>query len=434
MTTTYKISRLDRLYSDQGGFDFIGKRKTWYRIAVGLVLVSLAAILIRGFNLSLDFEGGTKINMPAAELSTEAVGQTFEEATGVVPELVQIVGSGDSATLEITSERLSQEQVDSARNAIYEEHQPVNEEGVATPDAIGSSTVSESWGTSITQRMLLAMLVFLVAATFYVAIRLQRDMAIAAILALLVDAIVMAGVYALFGIEVSPAVIIGLLTVLTFSIYDSVIVFDKVNENTSGITGQRKRTYAEQANLAINQTIMRSISTSVISALPIIALFVIAVWLMGIGTLKDLALIQLIGVIEGIFSSLFLATPLLVSLVERRREIKDHNAEVAEFRAESEAADADNADGTGVAGADGADGDAKDSETDSGELVGAGAGAKGGKRTVVSPKAPASPKSASSDSASAAARAKNPAGRKAPGPGKSGAPKTGATWRPDRPR
>src|SRR5699024_725665 len=147
---------------------------------------------------------------------------------------------------------------------------------------------------------------------------------------LIADGIIIAGIYARFGMEVSPAVIIGLLTVLTFSIYDSVIVFDKVNEDTEGSTGQRSRTYAEQTNLAINQTVMRSISTSVISVLPIIALLGVAAWMMGIGTLRDLALIQLSGVIAGIFSSIFLASPLVVTLANRIKKIKAHNKELAE--------------------------------------------------------------------------------------------------------
>ena len=331
-----KISRMDRLYLDEGGFDFIKRSKTWYSITIGLLVVAIAAIAIRGFSLSLDFEGGTKINLPAKGLEETAVSEVFQEATGIEPEQVQIVGSGESATLEVNSERLTEEQADSARLAIYEEFQPVNAAGEATPDAVGVSTVSESWGSTITKRMIIAMIVFLVIATAYVAFRLQRTMALAAILALIADGVIIAGLYALFGLEVSPAVIIGLLTVLTFSIYDSVIVFDKVNENTEGITGQRNRTYAEQTNLAINQTVMRSISTSVISALPIIALFVVAVWMMGIGTLRDLALIQLIGVIEGIFSSIFLASPLVVTLANRNKKIKEHNKQVAEYRASAE--------------------------------------------------------------------------------------------------
>lgn len=331
-----KISRMDRLYLDEGGFDFIKRSKTWYSITIGLLVVAIAAIAIRGFSLSLDFEGGTKISLPAADLEEQAVSEVFQEATGVEPEQVQIVGSGDSATLEVNSERLTEDQADSARLAIYEEFEPLNPAGEPSPDAVGVSTVSESWGSTITQRMVIAMIVFLVIATAYVAFRLQRTMAIAAILALIADGIIIAGLYALFGLEVSPAVIIGLLTVLTFSIYDSVIVFDKVNENTEGITGQRNRTFAEQTNLAINQTVMRSISTSVISALPIIALFVVAVWMMGIGTLRDLALIQLIGVIEGIFSSIFLASPLVVTLANRNKKIKEHNKQVAEYRASAE--------------------------------------------------------------------------------------------------
>lgn len=166
----------------------------------------------------------------------------------------------------------------------------------------------------------------------------------------MVDAVLIMGFYALFGLEVTPAMIIGLLTVLTFSLYDTVIVFDKVKENTSGILDSRRSTYAEQANLAINQTVMRSISTTVISALPIIALMIVAVWMLGVGTLRDLALIQLIGVIEGVFSSLFLATSLLVTFIERRKTFRDHNAAVQAFR------NGDTAEhGEGAEGAEGAE-------------------------------------------------------------------------------
>ena len=342
VSTKHKISRMDRLYEDERGYDFIGRTKLWYGITAALIVAAVAAILIRGFSLSIDFEGGTTLSMPAGDLKEDQVSQVFEDATGVEPEQVHIVGAGDSETLEIVSERLSQEDVNAARAAIYDNFQPKDENGKATPDAIGSSTVSESWGSSITQRMLIAMLVFLVAATVYVAIRLQKTMAFAAIIALIADGVIIAGIYALFGFEVSPAVIIGLLTVLTFSMYDSVIVFDKINENTEGLEGQRKKTFAELTNLAINQTVMRSISTSVISALPIIALFVVAVWLMGIGTLRDLALIQLIGVVEGIFSSIFFATPLVVTLANMSKKIKRHNKRVADYRAgEDENAEAE---------------------------------------------------------------------------------------------
>lgn len=325
----------ETLYDGTGAIDFVGRRKLWYGITFVLMVISLLAMLLRGFNMGIDFEGGTKMTMPAGELVAERVEETFTDATGVTPELTQIVGSGDSRMLEINSEHLSQDQIDAARQAIFDEYQIADYSGEPNADAIGDSTVSESWGSTITNRMLLAMVAFLVAAAVYVAVRLQREMAAAAMAALLVDAVLILGIYALFGLEVTPAMIIGLLTVLTFSLYDTVIVFDKVRENTSGVLDSRRSTYAEEANLAVNQTVMRSISTSVISVLPIVALMVVAVWMLGVGTLRDLALIQLIGVIEGIFSSLFLATPLLVSLVNRKKRYKDHNEAVERYRAQS---------------------------------------------------------------------------------------------------
>lgn len=366
---TGKKSRgtFNSLYTGDGGIDFIGKSKLWYWITGILLILSVLFIAVRGFSLSIDFEGGTKMNMPAADYSVEAVEETFTDATGITPDMVQIVGSGDSRILEIHSERLNDDQIETARLAIYEEFEPLNSEGVATPDAIGNSTVSESWGSTITQRMLIALVVFLVLAAAYIGVRLEREMAVAAMVALLVDAVVIAGIYATIGFEVSPATVIGLLTVLTFSIYDTVVVFDKVRENTEGYEHSLRRTYSEQANLAVNQTFMRSISTTIISALPIIALMVVAVWLMGVGTLKDLALIQLIGVIEGTFSSVFLATPILVYLKNRSAKTKRHNAEVAAVR------NPELVHATVTAGDTSLDADA------------------GGKRTVVKPTAPENP-------------------------------------------
>ncbi|KQB85466.1 protein translocase subunit SecF [Corynebacterium oculi] len=332
-TTVPRMNFFDRLYTGEGGIDFISRSRLWYWITAALVALSIAAVGLRGFDMSIDFEGGTKMSLPAAELSTEEVTQTFEEATGVTPELTQVVGSGSTATLEINSQRLSEDQIQQARLALFEAYQPKDAAGKATPDAVGDSTVSESWGSTITKRMLISMVVFLVLAFVYIAARLKREMAAAAMIALIIDAVVIAGIYALFGFEVSPAAIIGLLTVLSFSIYDTVIVFDKVRENTAGIMGSRTQTYGEAANAAVNQTVMRSISTSVISALPIVALMVVAVWMLGVGDLKDLALIQLIGVIEGVFSSIFLATPILVSIANRTEEVRRHNEEVERYRA-----------------------------------------------------------------------------------------------------
>ena len=175
-------------------------------------------------------------------------------------------------------------------------------------------------------------MVFLVLAAIYITVRYERYMAMAALATLVFDLVVTAGVYSLVGFEVTPATVIGLLTILGFSLYDTVIVFDKVEENTHGFEHTTRRTFAEQANLAINQTFMRSINTSLISVLPIISLMVVAVWLLGVGTLKDLALVQLVGVIVGTYSSIFFATPLLVTLRERTELVRTHTRRVLNRR------------------------------------------------------------------------------------------------------
>jgi preprotein translocase subunit SecF len=178
----------------------------------------------------------------------------------------------------------------------------------------------------------IALVVFLVLVSLYITVRYERYMAISALTTMVFDLTVTAGVYSLVGFEVTPATVIGLLTILGFSLYDTVIVFDKVEENTHGFQHTARRTFAEQANLAINQTFMRSINTSLISVLPVLALMVVAVWLLGVGTLKDLALVQLVGIIVGTYSSIFFATPLLVSLRERTSLVRTHNRRVGRRR------------------------------------------------------------------------------------------------------
>lgn len=348
-----------RLYTGSGGIDVIGKRRTWYWVTAVALLVCIGAMVFRGFTLGIDFEGGTRMTMPPANVTEEQAEEVFEEATGVTPDLVQIIGAGDARVLEITSERLGEDTINDARMALYEEFQPVDASGESTPDAIGDSTVSESWGGAVTERMILAMAVFLALVFAYIAFSFERDMAIAAIAALVVDGVVIAGIYSLVGFEVTPATVIGLLTVLSFSLYDTVVVFDKVRENTAGFRNSTRRTYAEQVNLAVNQTIMRSINTTVSSLLPIIALMVIAVGMLGVGTLKDLALVQVIGIIQGTFSSIFLAASFLVSLKRRQKIHAEHDRKVADARAAGTAPEFGDHIGDGRTGAlDDADGEA----------------------------------------------------------------------------
>lgn len=330
-----KHGLLSRLYTGTGAFEIVGKRKMYYAIISVIVLISMASIVFRGFTLGIDFEGGSRIQFPAADnVTTEQVEAVYTDTLGMEPVSVQTVGSGDAATIQIRSEALDISQVASLQNALYDTFQPEDKDGVPSKNAISVADVSETWGSQITKKALIALAVFLVIVGIYIAIRFERDMATAGLVALFFDMVVTAGVYSLIGLEVTPATVIGFLTILGFSLYDTVVVFDKVEENTRGILHLTRRTYAEQANLAVNQTLMRSINTTVISVLPVIGLLVVAVGLLGVGTLKDLAVVQLVGIIVGAVSSIFFATPMLVSIKERWGPVAAHTKKVLARRAE----------------------------------------------------------------------------------------------------
>ncbi|MCV7201862.1 protein translocase subunit SecF [Mycolicibacterium peregrinum] len=325
-----------RLYTGTGAFEVIGRRRLWYAVSGVIVAICVASMVLRGFTFGIDFEGGTKVSMPSAGsegvVSVQQVEDVYSKTLNKAPESVVLVGSGASATVQIRSETLSEPEIEELRTALFDEFHPKGSDGQPSKQAISDSKVSETWGGQITQKALIALVVFIVLASIYIAWRYERYMAMAAMATLVFDLVVTAGVYSLVGFEVTPATVIGLLTILGFSLYDTVIVFDKVEENTHGFEHTTRRTFAEQANLAVNQTFMRSINTSLISVLPIVALMVVAVWLLGVGTLMDLALVQLVGVIVGTYSSIYFATPLLVSLRERTELVRKHTKRVLNRR------------------------------------------------------------------------------------------------------
>lgn len=328
--TASNRSILSRLYTGTGAFEIVGRRRMWFMITAAMVIISLASIGFRGFTLGIEFEGGTQISFPkSGEVSTSEVESAYSDALGDDPQSVQTAGSGGGQTVQIRTETLDAPQLAKVTDSLTEKF------GLA-PSDVSSSDVSSTWGGEITEKAIIALLVFLVLVTVYIAIRFDREMALAAMAALFFDIATTAGIYSLVGFEVTPATVIGFLAILGFSLYDTVVVFDKVEENVRGVLHTSRRTYAEQANLAINQTLMRSINTTVISVLPVLALMVIAVWLLGVGTLKDLGLVQMVGVVTGTYSSIFFATPLLATLKERRRDIGAHTRKVLAKRTERE--------------------------------------------------------------------------------------------------
>ncbi len=328
-----KAGLFTRLYTGTGAFDVIGQRNRFFVVSVVVVLICLGSVIFRGFNLGIDFEGGTQVQFPAGTATTEQVTTSYTDALGMPPVSVQTVGTGGSATIQLRSLSLDEPQVETLKQQLFTDFQPVGTDGTASVNAISDSAVSSTWGGEITQKAIIALVVFLVLVTVFLAIRFERDMAIGALVSLFHDVFITAGVYSIIGFEVTPGTVIGLLTILGFSLYDTVVVFDKVQENTRGVLSLTRRTYAEQTNLAVNQTFMRSINTTVIAVLPVLGLLVVGVGLLGVGTLKDLALVQLTGLLVGTYSSIFLAAPLLVTLKERSGEVAVHTRKVLARRA-----------------------------------------------------------------------------------------------------
>ncbi len=326
-----------RLYVGTGAFDVVGKRKRWYIFFALLILVCLGSIIFRGFNLGIDFKGGTRISLPAqgagGDISTTQVTDVFTDTLGKEPAAVQTVGTGDASTIQIRSETLNTDEVTDLKAALFDQLQPEGANGQPSARSISDSAVSASWGGEISQQALIALVVFLILVTIFLAVYFERWMAVSALAALVHDILITAGVYSIVGFEVTPATVIGLLTILGFSLYDTVVVFDKIKENTRGLLGLTRRTYAEAANLALNQTLMRSINTSLIAVLPVIGLLVVGVGLLGVGTLQDLALVQLTGIIAGALSSIALATPLLVDLKMREPKFQQQAQRVMTRRA-----------------------------------------------------------------------------------------------------
>ncbi len=309
---------VSRLYRGETKLDFIGTRKRWYLASGIILLVCVLSFVFRGFNIGVEFEGGTQFQVSAASSSiTPAEVEKAVTASGVTTpaDPAQEVGSGGSRSIVVKTETLSAADQGTVSTSIQ------NELKVGS-DKVSIQSVSSTWGGEVTQKAVIALIVFLVLVSIYLAIWFQWRMAVGAIVSLLHDLLVAAGVYSIIGFEVTPSTVVGLLTILGFSLYDTVVVFDKIRENTRDITAGSRTTYSEATNLAVNQTLMRSINTSLISLLPVAGLLFVGAGILGVGTIKDLALILFVGLASGAYSSLFLAAPIVVELTERQPQYR----------------------------------------------------------------------------------------------------------------
>jgi preprotein translocase subunit SecF len=296
-----------RLYSGETSFDFIGRRKQWYAVSAVFILISIGALAIQGLHLGIEFKGGSSYTVTKA-------GSTVEQARGAV-ESLGLPG-------EIIVQKIGNDKVRVQTGALTSAQSTSVETALTTTfgvqiENIDTQIVGPSWGKEITKKALYGLFAFLLVIMIFLAMAFEPKMAIAAIVAVIHDVFITVGIYALVGFDVTPATVIGFLTILGYSLYDTVVVFDKVRENTKSVAAVGKMTYSQAANLAVNQTVVRSANTSLIALLPVGSILFVGAGLLGAGTLKDLSLALFIGLAVGTYSSIFIAPPFLAYLREK---------------------------------------------------------------------------------------------------------------------
>jgi preprotein translocase subunit SecF len=331
-----------RLYRGEVSINFVRRQRTWYAISGVILLISVVALLVRGLNFSQDFTGGSSFTFPPNSSTSQ----------GAISRVVTQAGGG-SSTVQYVSQKLSHlwtVQTGSLTSATTQNVAAALEKAFHITQAnMQIQIVGPTWGSQITSKAIEALIIFLVVIVIYLSVAFEWRMATAAFVALLHDIVITIGVYALTGWSVSPTSVIGLLTILGYSLYDTVVVFDKVRENTAGLLTTQRSTYSDAANLALNQTLVRSINTSLTALLPVASILFVGVGLLGAGILEDLALVLFVGMLSGTYSSIFIATPVLADLKEREPQYRDLAVKVNRRLAGGRAAQRTVADAVGTA-------------------------------------------------------------------------------------
>jgi preprotein translocase subunit SecF len=314
-----KSSRLGNdLYTGDKSIDFVGRRWLWYAVSAVIVVICVGGLLVKGLNWGIEFTGGAeyRVTLPSSQVTQDTADElrTAVAGSGVDNASSPVVTTSGTEAILVQTEPLTDDEAFEVRDVIQQTTDvPV--------DDISQSEIGASWGAEVAQRALIGLSVFLVLVVLFIwAYFRQWKMSLAALVALAHDVLITIGIYAISGFEVTPATVTGVLTILGFSLYDTVVVFDKVRENTADLRSHHQ-TYAEAANLAVNQTLVRSINTSIVALIPVGCILYAGAVLLGTGSMKDLALALFVGMAAGVYSSVFIATPLLAHLKSSENEV-----------------------------------------------------------------------------------------------------------------
>ncbi|MEO6827561.1 MAG: protein translocase subunit SecF [Microbacteriaceae bacterium] len=319
------------LYTGARSIDFVGKRRIWYAIALVMIIGSiLVPILKGGFNFGIEFRGGSQFEI--TKVDTVAQKPAERAVASVVPNAVAHVTSVNNDAIRVQTDQLTNDQSAAVSEALAKAY------GVPETE-VASSFIGPSWGADVTEQSIQGLIIFILLAFIGMALYFRTwKMSAAAMLSLVHDLIITAGIYALVGFEITPAALIGFLTILAYSLYDTVVVFDKVRENTTEDAGVFRRTFAESVNLAVNQTLVRSINTAVVAGLPVGTILFLGAFALGADTLRDISLALFIGILVGTYSTIYLAAPMYAHSRESEPAIRKHDLKVAALRANAAAA------------------------------------------------------------------------------------------------
>lgn len=299
------------LYTGKRSYDIVGRRKTWYLIAVVCIVLSLAVPWLRGgYQLGIEFTGGSEFTVSDVKTTDQNI--ATETVERVVPDVIPRVSQLGTHGIRVQTGQLTNAQTDEIASELADAYQVPDEKVAAT-------FIGATWGADVLAQAIRGLVIFLALAAVFMALYFRTwKMSLAAMTALIHDLLITAGVYGIVGLEVTPAAVIGFLTILGYSLYDTVVVFDKVRENTSI---ESIRTFKQSVNLAVNQTLVRSINTSIVALLPVAAILFIGSYVLGAGTLRDISLALFIGIIVGTYSTIFLASPMYAHLREKEPKI-----------------------------------------------------------------------------------------------------------------
>jgi len=324
------VSRLTRfgndLYTGARSYDFVGKRRIWYVIAAVMLAISVIVPIARGgFVFGIEFTGGSEFQVTEPESVDQRIAE--DAVHSIVPAASPRVTIVGGTSIRVQTEQLTQEENGEVRDALAEAY--------AVPvEQVTASFIGPTWGQDITGSALRALVVFVILAVVFMAIYFRTwKMSLAALVSLVHDIIITVGIYGVFGFEITPAAVIGFLTILGYSLYDTVVVFDKVRENTAELGDDSPRTFAEAVNLGVNQTLVRSINTGVVAALPVASILFIGAFVLGAGTLRDIALALFVGIVIGTYSTIFIGAPVYSQLREGEPAIRRHTEKVLAARA-----------------------------------------------------------------------------------------------------